>query len=64
MLENPDDIVATVVPAKIETFDVNPADAEAAVVAAVNAAPAADKKEGEAAKGDEKKDDKKKEGKK
>jgi large subunit ribosomal protein L25 len=53
ILDNPEDLVATVVPPRIETFDVKPADAEAAVVAAVNAAPAA--KEGEAAKTEEKK---------
>lgn len=58
MLENPEDIVATVVPARIETFDVKPADQEAAAVAAVNAT--AEKKD-EPAKEGEAKDDKKKE---
>ncbi|MBI4122279.1 MAG: 50S ribosomal protein L25 [Parcubacteria group bacterium] len=64
VLEQAEDVVATVVPPRIETIDVKPAEAEAAVVAAVNA-PAADKKEGETdAKADGKKPEGKKDGKK
>lgn len=64
VLENPADIVSTVVPPRIETFDVKPADAEAAKMAAVNApAPGAEKaeegKDGKDAKPEAKKDAKK-----
>lgn len=58
VLENPNDVVAKVVEARVETFDVKPADVEAAVVAAVNAVPAAEGDKAEAGK-DAKKDDKK-----
>ncbi len=68
MLENPADVVGKVVPPRIETFDVKPADVEAAVVAAVNAVPAAEGEkaaDGKDAKGkDAGKGDAKKEGKK
>lgn len=62
VLENAADIVATVVPPRIETFDVKPAEAEAAKMAAVNA-PAAPA-EGKAEEGKEAKAEEKKEGKK
>ncbi len=60
LLDNEEDIVATVVPPRVETFDVKPADAEAAAIAAVNA-PAADAKpeEGKDEKAGEKKEAKK-----
>lgn len=46
LLENEDDVVATVVAPRVETMDVKPADAEAAAVAAVNAAAEAKAEEG------------------
>lgn len=61
VLENQADVVATVVPPRLEAVEVKPADAEAAAIAAVNAPAEGEKKEGETA---EKSDDKKKEAKK
>lgn len=63
LLENPEDMVASVVPPKIETFDVKPADAEAAAIAAVNAPAPGEEAKPEAGK-DAKKDGKKEEPKK
>lgn len=59
ILNEANEVVATVVPLKVETFDVKPADAEAAVIGAANEA--ADKEKVAAA---ESKDGKKDEGKK
>lgn len=58
VLEDANDVVAKVVPPKIETFDVKPADVEAAAIAAVNA-PAPGEAKAEDGKADDKKDAKK-----